>query len=234
MEAHLALSGKRRLSLGARGGLLAREAVALEKDLEEDLGVEGEGRGVERYGGAVDSERVRASDGMRDEQVDEVLRGETSIGHAVEDLVERVLGLGDRAILGRELGIGAAGQELEAGRSRAASDGDGSSELDKISGRHGELAAELLKERLEQVHGVVNAVVRVEEDLGVVEEDHRTVSAGAPESRTVNDAISRKIDLYILEFARLREADGIVEGQTENLVRCRARSENRARNKCSL
>lgn len=57
------------------------------------------------------------------------------------------------------------------------------------------------EERLKRVDGVVDASVRSEVRLGLGEEDHRAVGAGA------------------LELARAREADGVVEGETQRLVR---------------
>ena len=71
LETHLALGSERVRDLsGSLPRSRGKGSVALEEDLEEDLGVEGEGGGVEGDGLAVVNECVGASDGVRDEQVD--------------------------------------------------------------------------------------------------------------------------------------------------------------------
>lgn len=77
---------------------------------------------------------ILRSDGVRREQVDELVGGEAGIGHAREDLVDRVLGQRDE-VRGRHLRVvRASGQELEARAARAVAHGDGASELDAIGG----------------------------------------------------------------------------------------------------
>lgn len=138
------------LTGGGREGL-----VTLEEDLQEDLSVEREGRRVEGDGLAVVDEGVRARDGVRDEEVDKVGGREAGIGHTREDLVHVVLGLGDEAQGGGGGRVGATSKEFKAGSARAVRDGDGTGELDKITG--GDL--ECLEERLQVVDGIVNTVV---------------------------------------------------------------------------
>ena len=156
LETHLTLCGEgvRDLSIGLTGG--RRESlVALEEDLEEDLGVEGEGGRVEGNSLAVEDESVRASDGVRGEEVDQVGGGEASIGHTREDLVDVVLGLGDETQRGGVGRIGTTSKELQARGTRAVRDGDGTGELDKITSGH----LELLEKGLKVVDGTINTIV---------------------------------------------------------------------------
>lgn len=77
---------------------------------------------------------VLRSDGVRRKQVDELVGREAGIGHARENLVDRVLGQRDK-VRGRHLRVvRASGQELEARAARAVAHGNGASELDAIGG----------------------------------------------------------------------------------------------------
>lgn len=156
LEAHLAL---RRERVGHLCGGLARRrrkgSGTLQQDFKEHLRVERERRGVEGHRGAIGDERVRARDGMGDEQGDELLRGESCVFHAGEDLVDVVLRLGDEAKCGGVCRIGAASKELEARGAWAVRDSDGSGKLYQVSSGD----RERLKERAQKVDGVVDTVV---------------------------------------------------------------------------
>lgn len=92
---------------------------------------------------------------MRDEEVDEVGRGEAGVTHAREDLVHVVLGLRYEAQGGGVRRVRATCEELETGSTRAVRDGDGTGELDEITGGN----VERLEEGLEVVDGIVDTVV---------------------------------------------------------------------------
>lgn len=156
LETHRTLDSKRvgNLSISFAGG--GREGlIALEEDLEEDLGVESEWGGIERNGLTVVDQSIRAGNGVRDEEVDEVSRGEAGVTHAGEDLVNIVLGLGDEAKGGGDSRVRAAREELKTGSTRAVRDCDGTSELNEITSGD----VERLEEGLQVVDGVVDTVV---------------------------------------------------------------------------
>ena len=93
---------------------------------------------------------------MGDEQCDELLRGESCVFQAGEDLVDVVLGLGDEAECGGVRRVGAASKELEAGRAWAVGYSDGTRKLDQISGRD----REGMKKWAQKVDGIVDSIVR--------------------------------------------------------------------------
>lgn len=128
--------------------------------------------------------------------MDELSRREASIVHAGENLVDAVLRLGDKTILGCESCIRTADQELEAGSTGAVGDTDGTSELDEITGSN----KMLLEKGRQGVDSFVDTVVRREVGLDLAEDDHRPISSGA------------------LELAALRESNGVMEGETESLM----------------
>ena len=70
---------------------------------------------------------------MRGQKGDNLVGGETSVGHASEDLVGRVERLRDGAIRSEARVVGATGEELEAGATTAVGDTDGAGELDAAS-----------------------------------------------------------------------------------------------------
>lgn len=157
LETHRALIRERIGNLGSRLSCSRRESlVTLEQDLKEDLRVEGKGGRVEGNGLAVVDECVGASNGVRDEQVDEVRRAEASVRHAFEDHCNGVLRLGDEAGGGGDGRILATCEELETGGSRAVRHPDGTRELDHIT--NGD-SGEHLKEWRDGVDRVVDTCV---------------------------------------------------------------------------
>ena len=87
LKTHLALCSKRVCDLsGCFPSSWWEGLVTLEQHLKEDLRVESEGSGIEGNGITVGDERVRASDGVRDQERDN-LEGTESAGilKAVQD-----------------------------------------------------------------------------------------------------------------------------------------------------
>ncbi len=156
LETQLALCCERIGHLS--GGLTRRRREglgALEQDLKEDLRIEREGRRVEGHRGAIGDERVRARDGVRDEQGNELGGAETRILHAREDLVDVVLRLGDEAERGGVRRVRATREELESGRTRAVRDTNGAGKLDQVPSRDGEF----LEQWAQKINGVIDTVV---------------------------------------------------------------------------
>lgn len=213
LETHLTLGRERGEGFaGVVGG--AWDAGALEEDLEEDLSVEGEWRAVEGDGADGGIDVVGTGDGVGREEVNEVGWGETGVGHAGQDGGDVLLGLGDGAIGRRDGGIGTAGRETEARSTGAVGKSDGTGELDEIASGEGR---ELGQERRESVHRVINTEIGREVGLDGVEDDHGAVSTSAPTSQgELKEPSVEK--LHKLESTRLGEANGIVEGQPNDLV----------------
>ena len=113
---------------------IAREHGSAKHNFEEDLRVEVEGRRVE--GRTEDLWRRvdigLVGDTVRGKKVDEFLGRETGIGHAVEDLVNGVFGLGDEAERRGRRVVGTTRHELQAGAAHAVAHADGTSELDAV------------------------------------------------------------------------------------------------------
>ena len=72
-------------------------------------------------------------DSVRGEEVDDLVRAEAGVAHAGDDLVDRVLGERDEPVGRDGGGVGAAGEELEAGAAVAVGDTDGTGELDTVT-----------------------------------------------------------------------------------------------------
>ena len=83
--------------------------------LNEELGVEGAGSGVEGRSGNVGVDFVLSRDGMRGQQVHKLDGGEACILHASKDALDGVGGLGDEVVGGGARVVGTASHELETG-----------------------------------------------------------------------------------------------------------------------
>lgn len=86
---------------------------------------------------------------------DEVGGGEAGVGRAREDGVAVLRGEGDEARGGGDGCVGAAGEELEAGRAGAVRDPDGGGELDEVAGGD----VEILEEEADVFDGDVDVRV---------------------------------------------------------------------------
>ena len=86
----------------------------LDAYLNEELGVEGTGGGVEGRSSNVGVDLVLSRDGVCSKQVHELNGGEASISHAGEDLACRVGWLGDGQVRSRARNIGTTRHELQA------------------------------------------------------------------------------------------------------------------------
>ena len=114
----------------SRGVVLVRECLALEEDLEEDLGVEGEGGRVKGCSWDSGIDNVGCSDGVRSKESYSFVGPETSIGKAGQDSSDGVSGLRDGKIWSWGLGGGATKFELKARSTWAVSGTDSGSEVD--------------------------------------------------------------------------------------------------------
>ncbi len=134
LQPHFALGSKRVRDLrrgftrGRGEGLVTRE-----QDLEEDLGVEGEGSRVEGDGLAVVDKCVRASDSVRCQKADELSRREASVLHTGEDHVDGVLRLRHETQGSGMCRVGATSHELKLRGTWAVGNGHCTSELDQIA-----------------------------------------------------------------------------------------------------
>ena len=115
LETHLTGFRDRRVDLSAGRAAVQAEGQAntLEQDLEEDLGVEGEGRRVEGDGLVSGDERVGAGDRVGRKQVNELSGREASVGHAGQDEGHVALRERDGTIGGSDSCVRAASEELE-------------------------------------------------------------------------------------------------------------------------
>ena len=107
-----------------------RELGGAKHDLEEDLRVEVEGRGVE--GNGLDSrvDVVLCRNTMRGKEVDDLVRTEARITHAREDLVDRVLRERDEVRRGNRRVIRATCEELKLRSADAVAHRHSTGELD--------------------------------------------------------------------------------------------------------
>jgi hypothetical protein len=127
-------------------------------------------------------------------QGNELLRGESSaISHASEDLVERVLRLGNETVGCGSGSVGTPGQELKTGCTRAVGDADSSSELDEVTGSDVVVS---LEEGRESVDTITDTEVGVEIGLDIGEDDWGTISTSSRGQALVSE--------------RLRERDGVI------------------------
>ena len=78
---------------------------------------------------------VLRSDGMRGQEVDQLVGGEPCVSHAVKDLVDRVLRLGDESSGSGGRVVRAPCEELQTGTAHAVAHADGTGELDARFGR---------------------------------------------------------------------------------------------------
>ena len=137
---------------------------------------------------------VGTSDGVGCQQGNELGGRESStIFHTGEDHVEGVLGLGDQTIGSGGGSVGTSAHERKAGCTRAVGNGDGSSELDEVTGSDGVV---LLEEGGQSVNTVTDTEVGVEVGLDVGEDEHGPISTSTGG--------------FSLAQERLRERDGVV------------------------
>ena len=170
LETHLVGLGNGRVDFTTsrvRASTAEGNTSTVEEDLKEELRVESEGRRVEGRRGVAGDDGVRASNRVRREELDDLVRVEAGIGETGEDGVDRVSRTRDEAILSRGSCVGTTDEELELGCTRAVAQTKGSSELDEIAG--GDVVAR--EERREVVEALVGAVVLSESGLDTVEKN---------------------------------------------------------------
>ena len=177
---------------------LPNEASTSELGLDEELSVENVRGRVEGRSGDGRVNEISGCDGVRGEEGNDLGRGEASgVSKAGEDAVDGIKRLWHGLVLCRESRVLTAQKELKTGSTRAVRDADSARELDEVADR--DLRMRLNEWRL-RVNDVVNTAICMECGFRGREDDHRAVSTGS------------------LELARLGEANGIVEGKTEDFV----------------
>lgn len=222
LKAHLVTLRKGRVHLRSiRVIHTKRHTHTLQQHLQEDLGVKRERGCVEGNGLVPRHEGIGPRDRVRSEEVDQLCRRETTIGHARENCVGVALREGDGAVVGGEGGIGSAREELKLRGTLAVGTRDiqkrrkkcdehsypkesyksnlhsnGTSELDEITRSH----IVVLEEGRKRIDRIIDTRVRSKVGFNIREDDHGSIRACS------------------LELARKREPNSVVECQTERLM----------------
>jgi len=214
LETHLTGNGGQDLTSEAERLVGVGELGALEEDLEEDLGVEGTDGGVEGGSGDRGVNNIGGSDGVGGQESDGLLGREAGIGEAGQDLGDAVGGLRDSQVGSGRLGGGAAEVELQLGSTRAVSSANGSSEMDEVS------RAQLGLGEDWELSGdnVVDTSVRVEGKLGAVEDKDRAVSSSslAAAEREANSVVEGKTESRVSFFTALSTVEELILEKIDN------------------
>jgi len=178
----------------------SRERGTAELSLDEELGVEHTRGGVEGSSGDGRVDEVGGSDGVGGKEGDNLSGAEPSVAEASKDTINAVKWLRDQKIRRGLSGRGTTEEEAETRSTRAVGNTDGTSELDEIP------SGDVVRgdEGLLGIDNIINTTVGVEAGLSGVEGDDGAICTSTTELASLGQSG--------------READGVVEGQTERLV----------------